>query len=423
MRDTHDDGSMHEIHDGAEIFGVPDVASDELESGGMLDAGGSPSRPRRAAMAIAVAVVAVGALFMAHRSGPARTGLSTAAGSLQLGSRQAGPSAAQLADGRWQLTAFPPIRFTYPSTVWNGSALIAFDGRDGLPAQAAAYHPLANRWTTIASPPAAVGANPVGAWGDHQLLLIARETGFATSWRPKADRWTPIRPLPVSGIVSLVWAGGHAVAITTATRATAHRGIARRQALARAFVLRRRHWIRLPDLPRPDRTAVRDAAAAVENGVVYVVATGAQVDQRRPATGSTELLRLDLGRWTRVPVTTRLPASDLSIASLTGALLVTGSACPEQRPCLYRDVAALVRLGATARVTVLKPPFGTPYPGNVTGGGRAVVGAARDRSYWVYDITTSRWRQGPTAPALVAPAGVYWTPDGTLTGGAFLRPR
>jgi hypothetical protein len=419
MRSSHDDGSMYVISDGADAVTRSDAeGGDDVELGEVLEAGGRRERPRRITLAVAAvtAVAAVGAIVVANNPSTGRTRVSSAAASLI-----AGPSARQLADGRWLTTAFPPILFAYPSTVWDGSALVAFDGRSAFPAQAAEYHPRANRWTSTAPPPGAVGASPVGAWGGGRLVLVARETGFAVAWRPTTNRWTQLPALPVSGVVSLVWAGRHMMAITTGSRVAGGGGPDHSQ--AQAFILGPRRWIRQPDLPRPSGGPVRDAVAAVDDGVVYVLAASARVHHGRGrVTGSVELLRLDSSGWTEVPGTAGLPESQLSIVSLAGALLVTGSTCPEQTPCRRGYLVSLIRPGSTAGVAVLKPPFGTPYPGNVTGGGSTVVVANRDRSYWIYDLVTSKWRQGPTAPKLVVPPGVYWTPYGVLTGGSLLRP-
>lgn len=424
MTNTNDDGSMYFIPDGADAFFLPDAAGDGAELAEVLEAGGRRARPRRVtrsvpatlAIAVASAVAAVGALLVVSNSSPVRTDLESATGA-----RQVGPTARQLADGHWLMTTAPPIYFAYPSTVWDGRALVAFDGRTAFPAQAAAYHPRTNRWTTTAPPPAAVGASPVGAWGGGQLVLIARETGFVAAWRATTNRWTELPALPVSGVVSLVWSGDHMLAITAGSHAAA--GASSDDQQAHAFILGRQRWIQLPDLPRPAWGRVRNATAAVDDGVVYVLATSVRVHhEASQVTGSVQLLRLDSSGWTEVPGATGLPLSQLSVVPLARALLVTGSSCAELTRCSGGYIASLIRPGRTAGATMLNPPDGTPYPGDITGGGRTVVVTGRDRSYWIYDLITSIWRQGPTAPALVVPSGVYWTPDGVLTGGDLLRP-
>jgi hypothetical protein len=414
---NHDDRPDCFIQESADTLFLADDRRGDREVGEALESDGSSWRARRTTVAVAIAatVAGAGALVATRHSSPVLPGLSSATAA-----HRADPSARQLADGHWLTTTFPPIPFAYPSTVWDGRSLVAFDGRTSFPAQAAAYHPQTNGWTTIASPPDAVGASPVGVWGGGRLILVARETGYAVSWRPSTNRWTTAPALPARGVVSLVWDGQHMVAITIGSHRAGDPGSGPQ---AHAFRLGGRRWIRLPDLPRPAGAPVRDAAAAVDDGAVYVLAAGVQVHQQaRRATGSIELLRLDWTGWTRVPGATGLPVSQLSMASLTGALLVTGSACPEPTPCRGGYIAAIITPGRDGGDTVLKPPLGMPYPGNVTGGGRTVVVAAADRSFWIYDIATSKWRQGPTAAATVVPSGVYWTPYGVVTGGALLRP-
>jgi hypothetical protein len=412
------------IPDGSDMFVVRGASGDDPLIGEVLEAGSD--RPRRrlvtqAATLISLVVVlgvVLGALVVARHSAPLETGLPAPTDVIR-----AGPSAGQLAHGRWQVTEVPPIYFAYPSTVWTGSALVAFDGRTAFPAQAAVYRPRTNRWTRTAPPPDSVGADPVGAWEDGRLVLISRETGLATSWRPSTNRWTRVATLPASGVVSVVWDGEHLLAITAVRSGVGGSRGADRQ--AHAFVLGARRWVQLPDLPQPPSGPVRTASAAVDAGVVYVVATGGQRrGQLEPgrALVSVELLRLDSDGWTVVPGTTGLPVSQPSLSSVDGGLLVTGSTCPAQMSCSRGYVMSLIKPSRPVAVTSLEPPSGTPYPGDIAGGGHTIVVGNGRRSYWIYDTVTSTWRVGPKAPALVVPSGVYWTPRGILTGGGFLRP-
>jgi hypothetical protein len=408
MRCTYDDGSM---------FILAENEGGDLPPGELLSPGGHrPDRehpPRRRVasavtlpLAIVTAFAAIGVFAVVGSSS------SPSAGQTQpvRGEAFSAPSAGQLAAGRWRRTPLPPIYFAFPSTVWDGSALVAVEGKAGLPAQAAAYDPSTNRWNQLAHPPKTVGTDPIVAWGGGRLVAVARETGLATSWRPQTDRWAQLPGVPVSGVASLVWDGQEMLATTVGS------GV-------RAFILEPHRWVPLAALPQPARGTWRGAAAVVDDGVVYVLATGVRPHHRKPVTGFVELLRLDSRGWTRVPGTAGLALSQISLVPLDGAVLVTGSVCPEQVLCpAGYYVASLIRPGRTAGVTPLRPPIGAPYPGNITGGGSTVVVCELSRPCWIYNLKTLRWLRGPRTRAAIVASGVYWTPDGVVTGGDVLRP-
>jgi hypothetical protein len=224
-----------------------------------------------------------------------------------------------------------------------------------------------------------------------------------------------------------------------------------------AFLLNGRQWTALPDLPQPATGRLVEVPAVVFKSAVYVLAR-IQVAHTKPngpsweyyTTGYVELFRLTATGWIQVPLGAGGPKSQLELTQVHGAILAAGSMCGGQ--CTQEDgSAALLRLGSRTFITPLRPPPGVPYPWNFAAGARAIVvtypAGLGDLSYgahippgtcYVYDVATSTWRPGPTAPATPGTLGpVYWTPDGVIslgqsdggmvaalayTGGWLLRP-
>jgi hypothetical protein len=427
---TDDDGSIYAVLDQAASGAVGDPPT-----AAVMAAGRARRRRSRAAQvataAVAVAVVVLVALALAGHSPATRSPqpAKTPPG--------VGPSAERLAHGRWQVMA-PVAEFggstaqpgpghddwdPSPGAVWDGSGLVFLGPKAPTGAlEAISYDPRANRWQTLPAPPAAVGPSPFPVAADGRLVLVSIDTGKAASLAPGADHWTTLPTLPAKGVISLTWTGSEILAITVDPTAGPRRGFAAYHP-AHAFTFGPGGWHKLPDLPRPATGSVYTAPGALYDGSVYVLASSvvrhgstAHPDD----TGSVELLRLGRNGWTKVPGTAGLPLSPLSLESLDGAILATGGSCPETANCLSR-VAALMRPGQTAGVTVLTPPGGTSVGDyEVTGGGNTV--AVNGASYWLYDVTSSRWIRGPDRPFARLNAGAFWTPYGVVSNGDLLRP-
>jgi len=289
----------------------------------------------------------------------------------------AGPSARQLARGRWLPMPAAPIRLCDPLAAWDGRDLVVVEpGFPPCPAAAAAYDPAANRWALIASPPrlwagsGLFGGEPAAAWEGGRLVLVSPATGVTLTWRPGADRWDRAGTLPSPGVVSVTRAGRRFVAITV-------RRLGVNAGTAKAFALGGGRWTPLPVLPRPRTGWIADAAAAFYRGSVYVLA-GISVAHTNPndmyESGRAELLRLTGSAWTPVPLPLGAPISQLALTSVGGAMMATGSACPASAGCTQEDgAAALLRPGARPAVIPLRPGPGVPYPRDIAAGPQAVV--------------------------------------------------
>ena len=325
-----------------------------------------------------------------------------------------GPSAQQLAHGRWLRMPTAPMGLCDPRAVWDGRDLVVVELRDRwCPARAAVYDPKGNRWVKIAAPPRVIGQQPVTAWGGGRLLLVAPDTGATVTWTPATGRWQQIAPVPSRDAVSAAWTGSKFLVITTtvirANTGTAH-----------AFTLTGGRWTRLPDLPRPGRGRIVEAVAAAARGAVYVLAD-INVAHDYPThsynSGSVELLHLAPAAWTPVPLSPGAPGSQLALTTLSGAILAAGSGCPGLGMCTLEDgTAALLRPGARPVTVALRPKAGVPYPQDIAAGGHAVVVTYPDGlgdpfppgagpvlgSSAIYDIATRRWLPGPTAPVVAA---------------------
>jgi hypothetical protein len=340
-----------------------------------------------------------------------------------------GPSAQQLARGRWLRMPPAPVRLCDPRAAWDARDLVVVEpGFPPCPAGAAAYDPRANSWVKIAAPPRLIGQRPVAAWGGGRLVLVSPDTGATVTWRPATGRWQQIAPVPSRGAVAVAWTGGKFLVIT-ANMISANKGT------GRVFALAGGRWTRLPDLPQPGRGRIVEAAAAADDGAVYVLAD-INVAHTNPNdtynSGSVELLRLTAAAWMPVPLSPGAPRSQLALTQVDGAILAAGSACPGRGPCTLEDgAAALLRPGAHPDTIALLPKAGVPYPRDIAAGGQAMVvtypeglgaplppgaGPAPGSSA-IYDIATRRWLPGPTALGSGSIFGAYWTPYGVVSLG------
>jgi hypothetical protein len=376
-------------------------------------------------LAVAFAVVAAGA-------SACTTGSQAPPGSAlaQQMTSSAEPTAAQLANGHWVVMA--PVPFYFGSgpakyaddpdpgedADWDGTGIV-YTGPNPQTGKlvAMSFDPRANRWTLLPDPPG-TWVDPATFGGRDQFLMVSRQTGAVASYRPSTNRWTTLPRLPGKDVISLIGTGRTILAITVHYKDLKGHQVDTYHP-AHAYELRGRVWTQLADLPRPTTGSVVEAPGAVYHGTVYVRAASV-LSGGPPGNGSAQLLRLGAGGWTKVPGAGGLPLSNLTMHSIQGAILVTGAACPSDRDCLPK-MAALIRPGRTAGVTVLRPPSGTGVADYaVTGGGSTV--AVNSRSYWLYDVTTATWIKGPPRPPTRFDSRAYWTPYGVMSNGAVLLP-
>lgn len=380
------------------------------------------SRPALSAAISAAAVVAISVLIVTLTGAAGRppTTVTAAAKPAQ------GPSAWQLAHGRWVRIPPAPLMYCGILTVWDGRDLVVIRRPyRGCPPGATEYNPRANRWTTIAAPPMVEGQSAVAASGGGQVLLVL-DTGATYSWRPATGRWQPLDKLPAGAkynFFSVTWTGTTFLVTRLYHFRTPGPG--------QAFKLTGHRWKSLPDLPQPTSGRMEEAPAVAFHGAIYVLAHITVTRHAHPnsfeETGYVELLRLTATGWARVPLGPGGPKSDLALTQVRGAILAAGSSCPAM--CTEASgIAALLRPGLAHSVIRLRPRPGVwLYPPNVAAGARAIVVTYAAPSLpghhqpprvacSIYDVATGTWQRGPTAPADIGGSD-YWTPYGVITFG------
>lgn len=376
------------------------------------------------AAAVAVAAISVVTVALAGAPGlPAATVRATA-------QPAQGPSAGQLAHGRWVRMPPAPLKMCGDLSVWDGRDLVVIqEPSGGCPLGAAEYDPRANRWTTITAPPLLKHQWGVAAAGGGQVLLVVN-SGATYSWRPATGRWQPLGTLPAGrNHFSVTWTGTTFLVTRLYRWATPGPG--------QAFKLTGRQWKPLPALPQPAAGRMDDAPAVIYQGAVWVLAhitATHHTDQSgQPGsyeTGYIETLRLTPAGWTQVPLGPGGPKSGLALTQVNGAILAAGSSCGAQ--CTVdTGVAALLRPGSGRGIILLKPRPGVPFPMNFAAGARAIVvtytggiGGLPGHhqpppgTSYIYNVATGTWQPGPTAPPTPRIAGpTYWTPYGVISLG------
>lgn len=399
------------------------LASDSLRSG---------VRFRRRGLVLgaaisAAAVAAISLVAVALTSAPGRLPTTVTAMALPA----PGPSARQLAHGKWVPMPPAPLKMCGDLAVWDGRELVVIEGPfGGYPLAAAAYDPRANRWTTIPSPPILKHQWAVAAFGGGRIVLVVN-SGASYSWSPATRRWRQLGSLPAGeNRFSIAWSGS--TFLVTRLYRWKDGGPVQTYKLARG------HWESLPDLPQPETGRMQDAPVIASKGGVYVLAnivvphrTDENGQPGSYETGYAELLRLTTAGWIQVPLGPGAPKSEFQLTRVRGAILAAGSFCGAI--CLggYMGGAALLRPGSEQNLVRLKPPPGVPYPCNFAAGARAIVvtytaGLGGLPGHvdpppgicYIYDVTTGTWQPGPTAPAAPHIAGpAYWTPYGVISLG------
>lgn len=387
-------------------------------------------RRRRLALGAAASAAAVAAisLVVATLGGAPGRPLATVTATAK---PAAGPSADQLAHGRWVRMPPAPLKMCGNLAVWDGRGLVVVqEPADACPLGAAEYDPRTNRWTTIPAPPMLKHQSAVAASGGGRVVIVLN-TGATYAWRPAAGRWQQLGSLPAGeNRFSVAWTGR--TFLVTRLYSWRHPGP------GQAFELTGNRWKPLPDLPQPPEGRMEDAPAVAFKGAVYVLAhivVTHHTDQNgQPGsyeTGYTELLRLTPRSWTQVPLGPVGPKSELALTQVHGAILAAGSSCGGL--CLGGESgsAALLRPGSQPGVIRLRPRPGVPYPTNFAAGARAIVvtytqglGAGLGvhepppGTCYIYDVATGTWQPGPTSPATLAAGGpAYWTPYGVISLG------
>jgi hypothetical protein len=410
-----------------------------------LVARGRTERRRRGAVAVSVAALATAVAIVVPI---ALVGNSSHGAVIGNPPQLSGPTAQQLAHGTWVPTAPAPWQLCGPVATWDGEGLIVVDPVQpasrrstdcGIPSETGAgiYDPLANRWTTIASPPASLGAAIQVAWGGGRLLATSAVNGSAAFWTPSTNSWSaaPARPDPSYGVSSLTWTGVGMLVTTIGKSGAAH-----------VEQLVGNSWRSLPSLP-PFGESVADATTAVAGRQLYAITTTQPANVRFGssfyAKVQSHLMRLDGDSWRSVSLLdSDEPVSMLSMSTVGHDLLLTGADCPVPVPCTLWDVsAALIEPGqGTTPYNATTSTDGSAIA--VTGGGTAVVyqGLRTTQGTTVqlqphtageteiFDLSTGRILHGPSAGAGPDSLGTFWTPDGvvclgeTPTGGLILRP-
>jgi hypothetical protein len=368
---------------------------------------------RRAAVAMSAtaAIAGIVVLAVAALAGVFTKPAAPVTGTVRL---TGGPSAGELAHGRWVTIPAAPFRLCDPVSAWNGRDLVVVEPgvrvNGWCPARAATYDPRKNSWTSIAAPPDTIG-DQVGAWGGRRLVLIAARNGKAVSWSAADSRWHQLPRVPDGGIPSITWTGRGFLVIMVRGR---H---------ARAFILSGNRWERLPDLPQPGTGSIVGTAAADSRGALYVLADVAHI---APPSGYVELFRLTASGWTAVPVPAGMPSSHFTLTVVRGSIVAAGSACPGKGGCtLDINALAILRPGTDPDVITLHTPPGVPAPSSIASGADEVVVTNPDvagisprpptRKCLIYDLATRTWHRGPDTPRSQGGIGTYWTPYGVVS--------
>jgi hypothetical protein len=336
------------------------------------------------------------------------------------------PTARELAAGQWQPIPSAPVKSCDRTAAWDGTDLVVVDtqfGR-GCAAQAAAYDPVTNAWTTITSPPPSAGRNPISAWDGSRLILASSATSQTFAWHPGGDTWQPLSPLPGGEAAGSIVSTG-AMTVAAGVRISGH-GVTHPGGVYRLDGTR---WKALPDLPRPATGTIREVALGGINRALYAVVSDS-ITYTNPddihTTGSARALRLDPTGWTLLEHGTNQPLSRLSLTPVRNGLLVVGSACPADAGCMVKAGAAGL-LSPHAGMSDVESPDGI---GEVTAGGTAIVVTFPEGSIgapiagplagttWISSVSTGEWLRGPTAPATTGGTGTYWTPHGVIALGA-----
>ena len=246
-------------------------------------------------------------------------------------------------------------------------------------------------------------------------MLVTARNGKSVSWDAADGRWRQVPRVPDGGIPSITWTGRGFLVIMIRGR---H---------ARAFMLNGNRWARLPDLPQPGTGSIVEAAAAVSQGAVYVLADVAHI---APPSGYVELFRFTASGWTRMPTSPGAPSSNFTLTTVVGGIVSAGSACPGKEGCTEDiEALAILRPGADPDVIPLHSRPGVPAPVSIAAGSDAVVvtnprvpgitAQPPTRRCLIYDLTTGTWHRGPATRHSQAGLGTYWTPYGVISLGQF----
>jgi hypothetical protein len=363
-----------------------------------------------------------------------------------------GPTAQALADGRWVAIPQPPITLCDPLATVAGSDLYVVEsGLTKCNPAAAVYHARTNRWTRLPSLPPAVGNQPALAWAGDRLVVVARKSGATFAYQPGSTRWSELAALPtnkksVYSSVDLLWTGDQLFATVAdgfpRTTATA-------TATARTYALTANggRWAPIAEIGEPKTGTIIDAQMATyDNSVYSLVDVAVSHDNPHDSyiSGSVTLDHLTHHSWRTAGPTINNPKSAISLMSVAGAILATGSECPGLQDCTEEAATAtLIRPGEDS--THLDPPLGTPYPRDIAAGAGTIVvtypngpdsygsialpgHGPKPGTTALYDINTKTWLKGPLAPtsSRTDDASTYWTVAGTVmldtTGGWLLQP-
>lgn len=225
----------------------PDVAFD-------FDAAlcrGAVLRRRRllTAVTVVVAVVAITAVPMVRAVRPPDVAFVPAPSD-----REAAPDRGDFPAAWRRIDAGPLAPVEGATTVWTGSALLVWGGRDVFdekPSRAGAlYDPQTGRWQTIADAPIGGEGQQVGSWADDRLFVWSANRGAV--YVPDTDTWgvLPEAPVDVWTPFGSIWTGSEFIVF-----GSTERGRPERQGVAYDPATRR--WRQLPLAPgRINRGAV-----------------------------------------------------------------------------------------------------------------------------------------------------------------------
>lgn len=428
-----DDRDVFELLDRAAAGQVDDPNIDELIARGVV------KRQRRqlavicGVMALVAAIIVPTALVVGDSTSHQQT---TANPPTDLPTQPlSGPTAQQIADGKWLNVAAPPIPICGPSEqVWDGSELLVVDV--GTCRGAAAYNPKTNTWRLLNLPPSTVSSDfdpawsgPIDAvWSGHSLIVLSRLSGAVASLAPDTGTWQALPSLPKGSSYSPVLAvdDGQVFAIAAGGPENAD-----------VRVLDGERWQTAPRLAiRPPshhyaHLEIDGAAAGVVGGQLYAVVAVSWATHDG-STATTELLRLDSDGWHELRRPSNgFPLTPYSLQGFGSQLVVVGYGCPIDGSCpLGVGTEAVTLRPGSRRARFVNDPNQRIYPSfQPVFTGRTVVeyyvshgenrsNARHTDSVEIYDVGSRRWIAGPGTPAKINDVlSETWTPYGLVVLG------
>jgi hypothetical protein len=360
---------------------------------------------------------------------------------------QRGPTASQIAHGRWHSIPAPPgkVCTDINQAAWDGVGVVVLSTQQGCRTPLA-YDPKTNRWHQLAALPSRLSGDLSVADSSNGLVVLASNGHGAIQ---TSTGWSSLQTLPVG---TPAYVEPHVTAV--AGRIFAFQFGSDGSEVAE---LSGHRWRHLPNLPLPvpkvkpgwqyGGREVDGVAAADYDGSLYLVENASWGEHRKKGRGTegeedfaTTLQRLSGGSWQQVIKLGRtgLVPSSLTVADsalfAVGGICEPGTSCP---PSLGPIIERLTPFGHGQRSTAISSAPGTDQAFDVISSPNALIAYYRNYVHGttitmhggetrVYDLRSGQWLVGPTTPHGGDVNSETWTPYGLVvlnsTGGRLLVP-